>query len=454
MFQRTEEEICRIGRNGLVDINDPRLPVLLEQRARTGKARGELTMLRENGSKFPVELSTSVFVDRNGEKKTSMIICDITERKRAEEALRASEEELHLTLDATTDGIYKWNLKTKVLFFSPRYYTMLGYDPGELPATYETWKSLIHPDDLAGTLRVAEDYLVTKPDRYENEFRMRTKAGGYRWIHAQPKGVERDEHGDAVRIIGNHQDITERKRMEGALRASEDRHRDLVENSQDLICTHDLKGNLLSVNEAASGLTGYSRERLLQMNMSELLAPEVRERFDAYLTKIKMKGLANGILKMQTAAGEIRYWEYHNTLRTGELVAPIVRGMAYDITTRMQAEEELRACREPMRALAGRLQAVREGERTQIAREIHDELGGALTGMKIDFSLLTRAALKIEDETVRTSLLAGMDSMIKSIDATIQTVRRIAMELRPGVLDDLGLVAALEWQLKTFEKRT
>ena len=125
-----------------------------------------------------------------------------------------------------------------------------------------------------------------------------------------------------------------------------------------------------------------------------------------------------------------------------------------DITERKQAEEELQASREQMRALAGRLQAVREEERTQIAREIHDELGGALTGLKIDFSLLTRTALKIENETVRTSLLAGMDSMIKFIDATIHTVRRIAMELRPGVLDDLGLVAALEWQLKDFEKRT
>jgi signal transduction histidine kinase len=127
---------------------------------------------------------------------------------------------------------------------------------------------------------------------------------------------------------------------------------------------------------------------------------------------------------------------------------------AFDITEHKRAEAEVQASREQMRALARHLQAVREEERTLIAREIHDELGGALTGLKIDVSLLTRAVLKIENETVRTSLLAGMDSMIKFTDATIQTVRRIAMELRPGVLDDLGLVAALEWQLKDFEKRT
>ena len=125
-----------------------------------------------------------------------------------------------------------------------------------------------------------------------------------------------------------------------------------------------------------------------------------------------------------------------------------------DITERKQAEEGLRASREQMRALAGRLQEVREEERTDIAREIHDELGGALTGMKVDVSFLIKSALKIKNEAARTSLLSGMDSVTKAIDTTIHAVRRIAMELRPGILDDLGLVAALEWQLKDFEKRT
>jgi signal transduction histidine kinase len=77
-----------------------------------------------------------------------------------------------------------------------------------------------------------------------------------------------------------------------------------------------------------------------------------------------------------------------------------------------------------------------------------------LTGLKVDLSFLTKSASKIENEAVRTSLLTSTDSINKSIDTTINAVRRIAMELRPGVLDDLGLVAALEWQLKDFEKRT
>jgi len=168
----------------------------------------EARNLRKDGSL--IWTSTNARIVRDAKGKVLYyegFIQDITERKKAQEALRKSERDLQLTLDATTDGIYEWNFKTNVLFFSPRYYTMLGYDPGELPATYETWKSLIHLDDLAGALHVAEDYLSSKPDRYENEFRMRTKAAGYRWIHARSTVVERDEHGAAVRIIGNHEDI-------------------------------------------------------------------------------------------------------------------------------------------------------------------------------------------------------------------------------------------------------
>jgi PAS domain S-box-containing protein len=143
---------------------------------------------------------------------------DVTARKRAEEAQRASERELTLTLDATTDGIWKWDLKSNELSFSPRYYTMLGYEPDEFPADYETWASLIHPDDLQDALAVAARCFSTGPDDYENEFRLRSKSGDYRWIRAEGRVVKRDEQGNAARLIGNHRDITERKLAEKGLR--------------------------------------------------------------------------------------------------------------------------------------------------------------------------------------------------------------------------------------------
>ena len=123
-------------------------------------------------------------------------------------------------------------------------------------------------------------------------------------------------------------------------------------------------------------------------------------------------------------------------------------GIQRDVTDRHLAGEELRQSRQQLRALAARLQQVREEERTGIAREIHDELGQALTGLRLDIAWMRR--LLPEDHEVR----AQCGSIIQRIDGTLNAVRRIATELRPSVLDQLGLAAALEWQGQEFGART
>ena len=115
---------------------------------------------------------------------------------------------------------------------------------------------------------------------------------------------------------------------------------------------------------------------------------------------------------------------------------------------RAQAEERLQRSHDQLRALTGHLQFVREEERTRIAREIHDELGQALTGLKIDLSWLSGRLPKLRP--LRTKI----ESMSVQIDETIHAIRRISTELRPGVLDNLGLVAAIEWQATEFQERT
>ncbi len=136
---------------------------------------------------------------------------DVTEKKKL-------EKELERTLEATTDGIWSWNFKTNELFFSPKYYSMLGYEPNEFEASYKNWMALIHPEDKEAALKIAEAYLNKKSDEYKNEFRMKTKKGEYRWINAKAKVVERDSKGRAVYIIGNHEDITEKKEAEEKLK--------------------------------------------------------------------------------------------------------------------------------------------------------------------------------------------------------------------------------------------
>jgi signal transduction histidine kinase len=134
--------------------------------------------------------------------------------------------------------------------------------------------------------------------------------------------------------------------------------------------------------------------------------------------------------------------------RLGPAVHRALRESA-DRRERQRAEDKLRRSLDQLRALTSYLQYVREEERTRIAREVHDELGQALTGLKLDMSWLAarvaRNARPVKDK---------VKTMVDHIDETIQTVRRIATELRPGILDSLGLVAALEWQANEFQSRT
>jgi PAS domain S-box-containing protein len=125
-----------------------------------------------------------------------------------------------------------------------------------------------------------------------------------------------------------------------------------------------------------------------------------------------------------------------------------LHGTGQDITELREAEEGLERSQQQLRALSAHLQSVREQERTRIAREIHDELGQALTALKLDVASLARKSAG--DPVIEQKTRA----MVELINETIQTVRRIATELRPAILDDLGLPAALEWQTHEFQKRT
>ncbi|MBI3885802.1 MAG: response regulator [Opitutae bacterium] len=143
--------------------------------------------------------------------------------------------------------------------------------------------------------------------------------------------------------------------------------------------------------------------------------------------------------------------DYVLKTRLSQLVPAVHRALreSGERTERKRAEERLHESHEQLRALSVYLQYVREEERTRIAREVHDELGQALTGLKLDLSwLLTR------QPAGQRALADKIKAMSKQIDSTIQTVRRISTELRPGILDDLGLIAALEWQANEFQGRT
>jgi signal transduction histidine kinase len=129
-------------------------------------------------------------------------------------------------------------------------------------------------------------------------------------------------------------------------------------------------------------------------------------------------------------------------------------GLQRELADRQRAQDALTRSHGQLQALAARLQAVREKERTRISREIHDELGHALTGLKMDLAWLDKRCGEIPEKITRGGTKKKIESMKQLLDGTIRTVRRLATELRPGLLDHLGLGAAVEWQMTEFQART
>lgn len=133
------------------------------------------------------------------------------------EALRQSEERLARALDAGSDGLWDWNIATGETWFSDRWLTMLGYEPGELEGHVRTWERLVNPDDLGRAGELLEAHFNGRTAVYECEHRLRRKDGEWGWVLARGKVVERDEHGGPARIIGTHIDIAARKSAEGQI---------------------------------------------------------------------------------------------------------------------------------------------------------------------------------------------------------------------------------------------
>jgi len=248
----------------------------------------------------------------------------------------------------------------------------------------------------------------------------------------------------------SQQEVRERKRAEEEIRASEERYRHLFENLNDAALLADAEtGQILETNQRGEVLLGMSRNEIIGMHQSALHPPdrteEYKQRFAAHVAKGHAADYEGEVVRKD---GTI----IPASIRASPLTIGgrrLVLGLFHDITERKQAEEELKQSHEQLRNLSVHIESARETERTSIAREVHDELGQALTALKMDLSWLNKRLPKEQE-----ALIKKTGEMSRLIGSTIQTVKRISTKLRPGVLDDLGLVAAIEWQVQEFQERT
>lgn len=283
----------------------------------------------KQGTVVHCEWYNSVLYDASGTLISVLsLVLDETGRKRIEEAMHESEEQYRLLFESNPHAMWVYDRETlRFLAVNDTAVQQYGYSREEFLSMTLTQIRL--PQDLPDS-----PSRVPHGSVHVDVWRHRKKDGVIITVEITAHQLNfSGRRAELVMAI----DITERKLAEQALLESEDRYRDLVDNSHELMCTHDLEGRILSVNPWAARVLGYKQEVLVGLHVRDGLDPEYRDQFDDYLKEIRENGFARGIMKVKTAGGETRFWEYYNTLRTQGVQNPIVRGMAHDVTERRQA---------------------------------------------------------------------------------------------------------------------
>jgi two-component system, cell cycle sensor histidine kinase and response regulator CckA len=274
----------------------------------------------------------------------------IQSRKAALAALRESEERLKLTMDATRDGIWDWNVPEDRFYFSPRYFTMVGYEPDAFPHSLDAWRERVHPEDLPEAERAVADHLAGRTPGFRFRFRFRTADGEWRWLMGRGRAVARDESGRPLRIIGTHTDISEQKAAERAFRESERTYRTIFENAQiGLFRSLGEDGVFVVCNDALGRMLGYE-------NGEECAGDyRLREGYVDPSARKRMLGLIRNTGRVHNFEARFRRRDGGTTwLRYTARYNPEkdwIEGVAADVTDRKRAEEELRASEETARAM-------------------------------------------------------------------------------------------------------
>jgi PAS domain S-box-containing protein len=520
---------------------------------------------RKDGSRLHTSIIQVPVALPGGQTLIYALLSDITERKRAEDALRRSEDHLRLVIDTVPALIHTGRPDGYLDFFNRRWLDYVDLPLEEMSGW--KWTAVIHPEDVSA---MAEKWRVSLAtgEPFEQEARLRRADGIYRWmIHR--KVPLRDDRGNIVQWYGSSIDIEDRRRAEDDLRRQKEILQKIFDNVPAMIAFVGPDGKLELANREFQRTLGWTLEEMVAQNLETMLAEfypdlkyrqevmkfmansntefidlqvRVRDRrvidtswgkarlsdgtdiyigrditerkraeeavrdseeryrtlFERNLAGVYRTMIDGRILECNQAManilgfnspeeakvfrGQDNYFsEWERTLLIEKLEAEghltnfevlrrrkdgspvwllanlslvtqapsgqrIIEGTFIDITERKRAEEELQRSRDKLRALAAHLQRIREEERTRVAREIHDELGQALTAIKIDLSSLI---CRLPDDGKKQS-----ESTLRLVDETIQSVRRIATELRPVILDEFGLVAAVEWASEEFQART
>jgi two-component system, cell cycle sensor histidine kinase and response regulator CckA len=269
---------------------------------------------------------------------------------RAEEALRASEQRFRIATQSLSDVVYEWDLEDWVEWYGD-VDGLMGYPRGGFPRTLAAWRATLHPEDQQRVLAALEA-VVQSAAPYDVEYRVQRKDGGWRWWRARG-AVVRDERGVPRRMIGAVSDVTDRKRAEEALRASEERYDALFRRSLNLVFVTDLEGRFIDANDAALDRLGYSKDEIHSLNFASLLSADQLPLAFETLAETLKTGVQRGVTeyRLRHKDGRDVHVETQGAIVLSNGAPVAFQAVARDITARRHAEAALRASEARFRAV-------------------------------------------------------------------------------------------------------
>jgi len=423
---------------------------ILKKLSIDGKYSTKAIQYHKSGKKLYIDAKGFAVKDKSGNIiGYASINRDITSDYEKEIQIRESEEKFRALAESTPAAIFIYQGEY-FTYLNPAAENLTGYKLNEIYGM--KFFELVHPDDreMVRERGIKRQLGEEVDNRYV--FKILTKDGQTKWVDF---GAEIIEYKGRPAGIGTAYDITDRIKFEEELKASEEKYRLLVENQTDLVVKVDLEGRFLFVSESYCKTFGKSQEELLNNKFLPLVHPDDRESTMKEMEKLYSHPYSCYIEQRALTVNGWRWFNWADAMVFDENGNPTaIIGVGRDITEKKLAEialkesqQELKKSEEMLRSLTKKLEEIREEERSRIAMELHDELGQVLTAIKIDLNSL------IKKPPYKKEIPQKIAPLISLVEDTINSVRRISSELRPVIIDRLGLIPAIEWQIDEIRKR-
>ncbi len=461
MFQFSEKEIISLGRSGLVDQTDPRLPIALEIRKTTGKFTGELNFIRKDGTVFSGEVTSVIFYDEKGEEHTCLSIRDISERMKVENDLKVSEEKYRTLFENSQVGKFRLEVNAeKLIDVNEKLCQIFGYTKSEMinTAFFEKFSDPNCRDKILKLIR--KKYFIN-----QSECEIVRKNGEKRILISNSVYSPETDVLQASMI-----DITDRKLMEA----------ELLKTSVELKRKNELFDSLFStlpigvfMVEAPTGKPLLSNERALNLLGRGVLPDANKQNLSDVYKAFKgdlntpypvdemsiVKGMYGESshtddMLVQRPDGTVTHLEIFGSPvknEKGEVWASLVSFI--DIKERKQLEMELIHSKEMLKRFATFLQNNQEQERILLATKLDNELGQILVAMKIQIGMLKNKLLRLNPDEESMRLLQKLDEIHASTSHSIKTITEFMNDLRFEVLHLMGFVEAVTLFSSDFERK-